>query len=55
MEEGLKEEDPTEDDDLEVDLVAVDDVSFALQFVTVGVKALESESIMMPTTLSQRD
>ena len=42
-------------DDLEVDLAAVDDVSFALPFVAAGFEALESESIPVPTTLSLRD
>jgi hypothetical protein len=55
FEEGLKEDDPAEDDDLEVDLAAVDDVLFALRFVAAGFKALELGSIPVSTTLSQRD
>ena len=54
FEEGLKEDD-WRIDDLEVDLAAVDDVSFALPFVAAGFEALESESIPVPTTLSLRD
>ena len=52
---GLKEEedpDPAEDDDFEVDLAAVDDVSFASRFVAAGFEALESESIPLVTPLS---
>ena len=55
FEEGLKEDDPLEDDDLEVDLAAVDDVLFALPFGAVGFEALEFGSIPVPTTLSLRD
>ena len=55
FEGGLKGDDLLEDDDLEVDFVAVDDVSFALPFVAAGFEALESESIPVPTTLSLRD
>ena len=47
FEEGLKEDDPAEDDDLEVDFVAVGEVSFALRFA--GFKALDFESIPMAT------
>jgi len=53
FEEGLKEDDLLEDDDL--DFVAVGEVSFALRFVATGFKALEFESILMPTTLNLRD
>jgi hypothetical protein len=53
FEEGLKEDDPAEDDDLEVELAAVDDVSSALRFAT-GFEALEFESIPVPTTLTKR-
>ena len=52
LEEGLKEDDPLEDDDLEVELAAVDDVSFALPLVAAGFEALESESIPLVTPLS---
>mgnify|MGYP006112706763 CR=1 FL=1 len=53
---GLEEDlNPAEDDDFEVDLAVVDDVSFALRFVAAGFEALESESIPVPTTLSLRD
>ena len=45
FEEGLKEDDPLEDDDL--DFVAVGEVSFALRFA--GFKALDFESIPMAT------
>ena len=40
FEEGLKEDDPAEDDDFELDLEAVDVVSFAVPFVSMGCKAL---------------
>ena len=40
---------------LEVDLAAVDDVSFALPLFAAGFEALEFEFILMPTTLSLRD
>ena len=52
FEEGLKEDDPLEDDDVEVDLAAVDDVLFAF---AVGFEALEFGSIPVPTSLSLRD
>ena len=51
----MKGDDLLEDDDLEVDFVAVGEVSFALRFVAAGFKALEFESILMPTTLNLRD
>ena len=53
FEEGLKEDDPLEDDVFEVELAAVDDVSFALRFA-VGFEALEFESIPGATTLTKR-
>ena len=55
FEEGLKEDDPLEDDVFEVELAAVDDVLFALPFGAVGFEALEFGSIPVPTTLSLRD
>ena len=54
FEEGLKEDDPLEDDVFEVELAAVDDVSFALRFA-VGFEALEFESIPGATTLNLRE
>ena len=43
---GLVDDDPAdEDDDLEVDLDAVDDFSFALAVVPLGFKVLASESM----------
>jgi len=55
FEEGLKEDDPLEDDVFEVELAAVDEVSFALRFATMGVKALAFESIPVPTRLRLRE
>ena len=52
FEGGLKGDDLLEDDDLEVDFVAVDDVLFAF---AVGFEALEFGSIPVPTMLSLRD
>ena len=52
---GLEEDlNPAEDDDFEVDLAVVDDVSFALRFA-VGFEALEFESIPGATTLNLRE
>ena len=43
---GLVDDDPAEeDDDLEVELEAVDVVSFVLAVVSLGVNALDSDSI----------
>jgi hypothetical protein len=50
---GLKEDVPAEDDDFEVELEAVDVVSFALPFA-MGFNELEFESIPVPTTLNLR-
>jgi hypothetical protein len=50
---GLVDDDPAEeDDDFEVDLEAVDFVSFALAVVSLAFKALEFESI--PAVTVQR-
>ena len=47
---GLVDDDPAEeDDDFEVDLEAVDDVSFALAIVSVGFNTLASDSILAAT------
>ena len=54
FEEGLKEDDPLEDDVFEVELAAVDDVSFALRSA-VGFEALEFESIPGATRLRLRE
>ena len=44
------DDDPAEeDDDFEVELDAVDDVSFALAVISLGFKALVSGSILMAT------
>ena len=47
---GLVDDDPAEeDDDFEVELEAVDDVSFALAVVSLGFNALVSDSILAAT------
>ena len=49
---GLVDDDPAEeDDDLEVDLEAVDVVCFASAVVSLGVNALASDSILAATAL----
>ena len=46
----MVDDDPAEeDDDLEVDLAAVDVVSFALAVVSLGANALASDSILAAT------
>ena len=46
---GSVEDDPAEDDDFELDLEAVDVVSFALAVVSLGFNALVSGSIAAAT------
>jgi len=47
---GLVDDDPAEEDDnFEVDLDAVDIVSFALAVVSLGFKVLASDSILVAT------
>ena len=46
---GLVDDDPAEEDDLEVDLEAVDVVSFASAVVSFGFNALASDSILAAT------
>ena len=48
---GSVEDDPAEDDDFELDLEAVDVVSFALAVVSLGFNALVSDSMSVATSL----
>ena len=50
-----EEDDPPMDDDFELDLEAVDVVSFAFAVVSLGVNAVASDSILAATAPVMRD